>query len=124
MPLILLAEDHELNREVMQQQLKLLGYSFDVADDGASALEMYRKGNYALLLTDIQMPNMDGFELTAAIRREAGNKTRLPIIAITASASEEEGQYCLEQDMDEFLSKPLSLAQLRSTLSRWLMAYH
>ena len=123
-PLILLAEDHELNREVMQQQLKLLGYSFDVADDGASALEMYRKGNYALLLTDIQMPNMDGFELTAAIRREAGNKTRLPIIAITASASEEEGQYCLEQDMDEFLSKPLSLAQLRSTLSRWLMAYH
>ncbi len=120
----MLAEDHELNREVMQQQLKLLGYSFDVADDGASALEMYRKGNYALLLTDIQMPNMDGFELTAAIRREAGNKTRLPIIAITASASEEEGQYCLEQDMDEFLSKPLSLAKLRSTLSRWLMAYH
>ena len=84
--LILLAEDNETNREVLMEQLRLLGYAAEAAEDGAVALQKWRTGRYALLLTDCHMPNMDGFELTAAIRELEGEQRRSPIIAITANA--------------------------------------
>ena len=118
--LILLAEDNETNRDVILQQLQLLGYAAEIAPDGAVALEMWQRGNYALLLTDCHMPHMDGFMLTDAIRSaEAGGK-RLPIIAVTANAMQGEGQRCLDRGMDGYLSKPLRLEELRAVLAQWL----
>jgi PAS domain S-box-containing protein len=121
--LILLAEDNETNREVMQEQLRLLGYASEVAEDGAVALDMWRSGRYALLLTDCNMPNMDGFDLTSAIRQTelAGAAgTHLPIIAVTANAMQGEAQRCRERGMDDYLSKPLRLNELGPMLAKWL----
>ncbi len=121
--LILLAEDNETNRDVMQAQLGLLGYTCEVAADGALALQMWRSGlnqRYALLLTDCHMPNMDGFALTEAIRQAEPYGTRLPIIAVTANAMQGEAQRCMERGMDDYLSKPLRLEELSQVLNRWL----
>jgi PAS domain S-box-containing protein len=118
--LILLAEDNEINCEVMQEQLRILGFRAEVARDGLIALEMLRSGRHALLLTDCHMPNMDGFELTAAIRKAEPEGTRLPIIAITANAMKGEFKRCLDGGMDGYLSKPLRLFELERTLAKWL----
>lgn len=118
--LILLAEDNETNREVIREQLRLLGYTAEVAEDGAVALNMWRTGRYALLLTDCHMPNMDGFELTAAIRAEEPRDSHLTIIAVTANALQGEAERCIEHGMDDYLSKPLRLDELDAKLSRWL----
>jgi CheY-like chemotaxis protein/HPt (histidine-containing phosphotransfer) domain-containing protein len=118
--LILIAEDNETNRDVMSEQLRLLGYAAELAADGAQALTMWRTRRYALLLTDCHMPVMDGFELTAAIRREQHAGPRLPIVAVTANAMLGEAQRCLDAGMDDFLSKPLRLNELGPMLARWL----
>jgi CheY-like chemotaxis protein len=118
--LILLAEDNETNREVLMEQLRLLGYVAESAEDGKIALEMWRSGKYALLLTDCHMPNMDGFELTAAIRAESKNQQRTPIIAITANAMQGEAERCHERGMDDYLSKPLRLGELGPMIKKWL----
>ena len=118
--LILLAEDNETNREVLGEQLRLLGYCADMAEDGRIALEKWQSGRYALLLTDCNMPHMDGFELTRAIRAAEMPPQRLPIIAITANAMQGEAQRCLEAGMDDYLSKPLRLQELGPMLEKWL----
>ncbi len=119
--LILLAEDNETNREVLQEQLHLLGYAADVAEDGVMALEKWRTGRYALLLTDCHMPLLDGFELTAFIRHEEeGSGHHMPIIAVTANAMQGEAQRCMERGMDDYLSKPLRLKELGPMLAKWL----
>jgi PAS domain S-box-containing protein len=119
--LILLAEDNETNRDVMQEQLRLLGYAAEVAEDGITALEQWRTGRFALLLTDCHMPLMDGFELTALIRREEGAGPYKPIIAVTASAMQGEAQRCLDCGMDDYLSKPLRMNELGPMLAKWLV---
>ena len=120
--LILLAEDNETNREVMQEQLRLLGYTCEMAEDGAVALQLWQDnpGRYALLLTDCHMPHLDGFGLTAAIRQAEPHGTRLPIIAITANAMQGEAERCRERGMDDYLSKPLRMQELAPMLERWL----
>ena len=124
--LILMAEDNETNREVMQEQLRLLGYACEVAIDGEQALAMWREGlskphpRYALLLTDCHMPNLDGFELTAAIRQSESNGTHLPIIAITANAMQGESERCYDRGMDDYLCKPLRMRELGAMLNKWL----
>jgi PAS domain S-box-containing protein len=118
--LVLIAEDNETNREVMQEQLRLLGYACEVAEDGAVALRMWRSGRYAMLLTDCNMPNMDGFELTEAIRQAEPKGTHQPIIAVTANAMQGEAQRCRARGMDDYLSKPLRLEELGPMLAKWL----
>jgi len=118
--LILLAEDNETNRDVIQLQLRLLGYASEAAEDGAVALEMWRTGRYALLLTDCNMPHMDGFALTEAIRQAEPMGTRLPIVAITANAMQGEADRCLARGMDDYLSKPMRMENLSPMLMRWL----
>jgi PAS domain S-box-containing protein len=122
--LILLAEDNATNRKVMQQQLGLLGYSCEVAEDGAVALHLWQSqpGRYALLLSDCHMPVLDGFGLTAAIRAAEAQSgaTRLPIIAVTANAMQGEAQRCFERGMDDYLSKPLRMQELSALLSKWV----
>lgn len=118
--LILLAEDNETNRAVIQAQLRLMGRTAEVAEDGLEARRMWRTGRYALLLSDCHMPNMDGFELTAAIRSEEMPGTRLPIIAITANALQGEAERCIAQGMDDYLPKPVRLNELGRMLNKWL----
>jgi PAS domain S-box-containing protein len=120
--LILVAEDNETNRDVLTEQLRLLGYAAEMAVDGAQALQMWQKapGRYALLLTDCHMPRMNGFELTQAIRAAEPAGTRLPIIAVTANAMQGEAQRCHEHGMDDYLSKPLRLGELGAMLGKWL----
>ncbi|MTJ81093.1 MAG: response regulator [Telmatospirillum sp.] len=122
--LVLVAEDNETNRKVISHQLALLGYAADVVADGAAALERWKTGDYALLLTDLQMPGMDGYELTAAVRAHeqpgrAGAR-QFPIVALTANALKSEEDRCRMAGMDGYLSKPAKLADLQATLEHWL----
>ncbi len=114
--LILVAEDNEINQKVIRQQLALLGYAADIAEDGREALKRWESGNYALLLTDLHMPEMDGYQLTAAIRlaEQGKGKTRAPIIAFTANALKGEAEHCRAVGMDDYLSKPVQLAHLKA----------
>ena len=85
-----------------------------------TALEKWRTGRFALLLTDCHMPLMDGFELTALIRAEEGTGPHKPIIAVTANAMQGEAQRCLDSGMDDYLSKPLRMTELGPMLAKWL----
>ncbi|KAA0596960.1 signal transduction histidine kinase/DNA-binding response OmpR family regulator/HPt (histidine-containing phosphotransfer) domain-containing protein [Azospirillum lipoferum] len=120
--LILVAEDHPTNRQVIQRQLTLLGHVMETAEDGVQALALWRAGGHGLLLTDCQMPEMDGMELARSVRaaEAAGGGPRLPIVAITANATENEAQLCLLAGMDDTLAKPVSLADLRRVVDRFL----
>ncbi|MCE9660782.1 MAG: PAS domain-containing protein [Burkholderiales bacterium] len=118
--LILVAEDNETNQKVICKQLDLMGYASHVATTGREALALWRAGSYALLLTDLHMPAMDGFELAAAIRGEEGPDVRLPVIALTANAAKSEIQRCSEVGMDDHMTKPLQLADLHAMLQRWM----
>jgi PAS domain S-box-containing protein len=120
--LILVAEDNVINQRVILLQLSLLGFAADVADNGLLALERWRGGGYALLLCDLHMPEMDGYELSAAIRAEQPAGRRMPILALTANTLKGEAQRCREAGMDDYLSKPLQLAALKSALEQWLPA--
>lgn len=118
--LILVAEDDALNQRVILQQLALLGYAAEVAQNGIEALQLWRKGSYALLLTDLQMPDMDGYVLAQSIRREEAGDHHIPILALTANALREEAEQTRAAGMDEYLTKPLQLRQLREVLEKWL----
>ncbi|WP_228613926.1 ATP-binding protein [Alkalimonas sp.] len=122
--LILLAEDNQMNQKVILDQLNALGYAAEVADDGAIALEMWRNYRYPLILTDLHMPNMSGYDLTEAVRKEAlqanDDSQFTRIIAITANALKGEEQKCLSIGMDGYITKPIELNILESLLQRWL----
>lgn len=118
---ILVAEDNETNQEVLRQQLGLLGYSADFVNNGAVALEKWRTGDYHLLLTDIHMPKMDGYELVDNIRKsQQYAETRLPLIAITADAMQGQAQRCLDAGMDDYVAKPVHMEELQGVLNKWL----
>jgi len=123
--LILLAEDNLMNQKVIVDQLHALGYAVEVADDGAIALDKWRQFRYPLLLTDLHMPNMSGYDLAAAVRKEAlqyddDDSQFTRIIAVTANALKGEEQKCLSVGMDGYITKPIELETLQTTLHRWL----
>ena len=118
--LILVAEDNETNQKVIQRQLALFGFAADVADNGRLALECWQSGDYALLLTDLHMPEMDGYELAAAIRAAEQDGRHTPIVVLTANALKGEAERCHEAGMDDYLSKPVRLADLQAMLEKWL----
>jgi len=118
--LILVAEDSEINQKVIRQQLSLLGYAADVAADGREALQMLHSGDYALLLTDLHMPHVDGYDLALQVRVANGNRARIPVIALTANALPGEAERCRAVGMDDYLTKPVQLALLDATLKKWL----
>ncbi|MDB6087016.1 MAG: histidine kinase, partial [Gammaproteobacteria bacterium] len=115
-------EDNEINQKVIRQQLDLLGYAADVAMTGREAFKRFQSGNYAVLLTDLHMPEMDGYDLTLQIRVAEGGRARMPIIALTANALRGESERCLAVGMDDYLSKPAPLAALAAALEKWLPA--
>jgi len=118
---ILVAEDHPISQSLIRRQLGLLGWECDVVGDGRAAFDALRAGDYAILLTDCQMPLMNGYELAAAWRQhEAQTKrTRLPVIAMTANALDGEIERCREAGMDDYLSKPVQLRPLEDKLRVW-----
>jgi two-component system, sensor histidine kinase and response regulator len=120
--LILVAEDNEINQKVIREQLGLLGYAADIANNGREALKRGQCGEYALLLTDLHMPEMDGYELTLQIRLAEAGRAHMPIIALTANALKGERERCLAVGMDDYLSKPAPLAALAAALEKWLPA--
>jgi CheY-like chemotaxis protein/HPt (histidine-containing phosphotransfer) domain-containing protein len=117
--LILVAEDNETNQKVFAHQIRTLGYCCEIVENGRIALERWRQGQYALLLTDCHMPEMDGYQLAQAIRKEETNG-RMPIIAITADALKGTKERCLAAGMDDYLPKPIQLNGLQQKLKSWL----
>ncbi len=120
--LILVAEDNAINQRVIGHQLSLLGYAADIVDSGREAFLRWQSGDYALLLTDLHMPETDGYDLTLAIRCAEGGRSRTPVIALTANAIEGEAERCRGVGMDDYLSKPATLIKLAAALERWLPA--
>ncbi|CAA0102848.1 Sensor histidine kinase RcsC [Halioglobus japonicus] len=118
--LILVAEDNETNQKVLLNQLALLGVFADVTKNGLEALELWRRGNYPVLVTDLHMPEMDGYELTTAIRAEEDEFEHVGIIALTANALSGEAEYCMQHGMDGYLSKPANLEEIEDVLNKWL----
>ena len=119
---VLLAEDHPINRRVLLHQLGIIGFHVDTADDGARALELFERGGYGLVLTDLNMPVMDGFDLARAIRRREaeGCGRPTPIIALSANVMPEEVERCMAAGMDDFAAKPTAMPVLADKLRRWL----
>ncbi len=120
--LVLVVEDHPVNRTVLCSQLETVGFQADTAHDGHEGYERFLSGDYALVLTDLNMPRMDGFELAEAIRaheRETGADPA-PIIALTASVMQGEPEKCRAAGMDDFAAKPTTIPFLAGRLRRWL----
>lgn len=120
---VLIVEDHPTNQDLMRWRMQQLGLSHEVVGDGVAALDALARGSFDAVITDCLMPGMDGYTLTREIRHlEAANprRRRIPIIALTASALDEEARRCRDAGMDDFLAKPVPLAILRQTLIRWL----
>lgn len=130
--LILVVEDNDINQKVIMQQLSLLGLTADLTSDGLQALIRWRSGDYALIVTDLHMPGMDGYQLASVIRAEeqeranarvhAGEAAEPPvrILALTANALKTEAQRCKDAGMDDYMSKPAPLSDLQDLLERWL----
>jgi signal transduction histidine kinase/CheY-like chemotaxis protein len=120
---ILVVEDNAVNQELAAHMLKHLGCQVTVAKHGGDALDALEHESFDVVLMDCQMPVMDGFEATAAIRKHEtleGSGRRLPIVALTAGAVEGERDKCLAAGMDDYLAKPFSVEQLEAVLRRWL----
>jgi len=121
--LILLVDDHPTNRLVIARQLALAGYATEAAEDGAQGLAAWRSGRFALVLSDVHMPHMDGYQMARAIRTleaKEGRGGHTPIVALTAATLKGEVERCLDAGMDDYLAKPVAIPTLVATLRRWL----
>lgn len=114
--MILVVDDHPINRRLLADQLGSLGYQCVTANDGVDALNVLSKQHIDIVLSDVNMPNMDGYRLTQRIRQL---EMTLPVIGVTANALAEEKQRCLESGMDSCLSKPVTLDILKHTLATY-----
>ena len=118
--MILLVEDNKVNQLVGSKVLQQLGYRYDIANNGVEAVRAVESAAYDAVLMDCQMPEMDGYEATAAIRRLEATDRHTPIIAMTAAAMEEDRDRCLAAGMDDFITKPVRLDVVSTVLERWM----
>ena len=116
---VLVVEDNAINQKVALRLLSTLGYSADLAVNGAEALQKTQETNYDVILMDCQMPVMDGYEATRAIRNGEDPSSRIPIIAVTANALTGERAKCLAAGMDDYVPKPVSKDALQTAIQRW-----
>jgi PAS domain S-box-containing protein len=118
---ILIAEDNYINQRVTERILQKFGFHSDVAHNGHEVLEMLRNNrSYDLIIMDCNMPGMDGFETTQAIRKGQNLPSNIPIIAITSNAMKGDRQLCIEAGMDDYVPKPLSEGQFAKVLNKWI----
>jgi CheY-like chemotaxis protein len=120
--LVLLVDDHPTNRAVLMRQVHALGYAAESAENGLEALDKWQSGRFGIVITDCNMPEMDGYELARSIRKlESSNGSqRTPIIACTANALRGEAEVCFAAGMDDYLAKPMGLKELLKKLEQWL----
>lgn len=117
---VLVVEDNRTNQVVVEGMLTMLGCHVEIAENGQLAVQAYKRRGWDLILMDCNMPVMDGYQATAAIRTlEEGQTTRIPIIAMTANTQPSDVEKCLAVGMDDHLSKPLTLGSLTAKLRRW-----
>jgi signal transduction histidine kinase/CheY-like chemotaxis protein len=118
---ILVVEDNHVNQRLAVKQLQRLGFQATTVSNGREAVDAQARAPYDLILMDVQMPVMDGFEAAAEIRRaEIRSRRHVPIVAMTANALNEDRDACLAAGMDDYVSKPVSLKSLGDVLARWL----
>ena len=118
---VLLADDNIVNQMVAMRVLQEWAYEVDAVDDGQAAVVAYQRVPYDLVLMDVEMPEMDGYEATAALRRiEQQTGRHTPIIAMTGHDTKEGRDDCLRAGMDDHVTKPLKLDQLLAVLTRWM----
>jgi PAS domain S-box-containing protein len=123
-PRLLLAEDDQTIRYMLQVMLQRSNYEIDIAENGQEAVKMWESGNYDLILMDVQMPGMNGFEATAAIRGEEGSRGgHIPIIAMTAHSLKEDENRCLAAGMDAYISKPIDFKVCRHMINETLKKF-
>ena len=115
---LLVAEDNDVNQILINALLTRMGHRVHLVANGRLAVEAVRRGDYDLVLMDLQMPEMDGMEATQAIRALGGAFAALPIIAMTANAFDEDRQACLAAGMDDYVAKPIDVAQLADAIAR------
>jgi two-component system, sensor histidine kinase and response regulator len=117
---VLIVEDHKMNQLVASKVLESLGYRFEVANHGREAVEAMMARSFDAVLMDCEMPEMDGFEATAAIRQLEGDRARTPIIAMTAAAMAGDRERCLDAGMDDYLTKPIRVEVIGAVLQKWI----
>lgn len=131
-PTVLIVEDNPANQDLLCQQLEFLGYPVEISDNGHEAYAMLKQKPIAIILTDINMPEMDGYQLSHKIRRLAQElpqslKASPPkqqahiIIAITAKALPGEREKCLAAGMNDYLAKPIDIFELQNVLDKWVV---
>jgi CheY-like chemotaxis protein len=116
---ILVAEDNLINQKVALRLLATLGYNGEVAENGEAALQRVQDGEFDAVLMDLHMPVMDGLEATRAIRNLATAVSKIPIIALTANALQDQRRECLAAGMNDFLTKPIDKKLFESVLDHW-----
>jgi signal transduction histidine kinase/CheY-like chemotaxis protein len=118
---VLIADDNQVNRMVLQNFLSEHTFSLTMTENGAEAVEAFEAGDFDAVLMDLSMPKMDGFQATEAIRRieRQEGRSRTPIVCLTAHASTTQREFCLQRDMDDYLSKPVRKEALKQLLLRW-----
>ncbi len=120
---ILIAEDNAVNQKFLQRLLERMGHVTAVANNGTEAVDFFRTGNFDLIFMDVQMPEMDGYAATAAIRDlENGTDRHIPIIAMTAHALTGDREKCFAAGMDDYLSKPARLTEIEQALNHAMLA--
>ena len=119
-PRLLLAEDNPVNQKVACKMLEKLGYRVDVASNGQEAVAAHERAPYPLIFMDCQMPEVDGFEATALIRKMEGKSAHTPIVAMTANAMQGDRERCLDAGMDDYVAKPIRPKDLQAVLDTWL----
>lgn len=120
--LILLAEDNAINQKLALRLLQKVGYSVDVAENGLQAVEAVQKKKYSLVLMDVQMPEMDGYDATIKIRALPGEVSKVPIVAMTAHAMTGDREKCLQAGMNDYLTKPLNVDEVLSVVNKYVTA--
>jgi CheY-like chemotaxis protein len=117
---VLLVDDDEMVRNVLSRMLSTLGPHTEVASSGREALRLFQERSYHLVLMDLHMPEMDGYQTTAAIRAGERGGHRTPVIALTSAANQSDREEALASGMDDHLWKPVKLEQLSEILRRWV----
>jgi two-component system, sensor histidine kinase and response regulator len=121
-PRVLVVEDNAVNQKLAKRLLEKLGCRVDVAGNGKEAVEMIETFPFDIVFMDCQMPEMDGFEATRAIRQRESGKTHQVIVAVTANAMQGDREKCISAGMDDYISKPIARSELDQMMARYLPA--